>query len=161
LSADPRPTLTVRPARDRSERDAAMDLRTRVFCDEQGVGKAEEFDGLDDEALQMVVLDGSEVIGTCRLRFLEGVPGREAEDMPGGGVCKLERMAVERRLRGAGAGAVLLAGCEEAARAEGAATMFMHAQRRAESFYAAHGYEAEGEEFFEAEIPHVRMTKPL
>jgi predicted GNAT family N-acyltransferase len=125
-----------------------MDLRTRVFCDEQGVGKAEEFDGLDEEAVQMVVLDGSTVVGTCRLRFLEGG-------------CKLERMAIERELRGTGAGVALLAACEEAARAEGAETMFMHAQRRAEGFYSAQGYEPEGEEFMEAEIPHVRMTKPL
>jgi predicted GNAT family N-acyltransferase len=138
-----------------------MDLRTRVFCDEQGVGKAEEFDGLDTEALQMVVLDDSTVVGTCRLRFVEGMPGREAEDMPMVKACKLERMAVERELRGAGAGAALLAACEKAAREEGAETMFMHAQRRAEAFYAAQGYEAEGEEFMEAEIPHVRMTKPL
>ncbi len=96
----------------------------------------------------VVVDDDDEVIGTCRLRFLdEG--------------CKLERMAVERELRGTGAGAALLAACEEAARAEGAETMFMHAQRRAEAFYAGQGYEPEGEEFMEAEIPHVRMTKPL
>jgi predicted GNAT family N-acyltransferase len=125
-----------------------MDLRTRVFCDEQGVGKTEEFDGLDEEALQMVVLDHSTLIGTCRLRFLEGG-------------CKLERMAVERELRGTGAGAALLAACEQAARAKGAETMFIHAQRRAEAFYAGQGYEPEGEEFVEAEIPHVRMTKPL
>ena len=138
-----------------------MDLRTRVFCDEQGVGKAEEFDGLDDEALQMVVLDDSAVIGTCRLRILRGMPGREAEDMPVGRVCKLERMAVERDLRGSGAGAALLAACEEAARSEGAEAMLMHAQRRAEGFYAGQGYEVEGEEFMEADIPHVRMTKPL
>jgi predicted GNAT family N-acyltransferase len=148
LSADRELTFTVRPARDRSERDAAMDLRTRVFCEEQGVGKAEEFDGLDDEALQMVVLDDSGIVGTCRLRFLDDG-------------CKLERMAVERDLRGSGAGAALLAGCEDAARAEGADTMFMHAQRRAEGFYAGRGYVAEGEEFIEAEIPHVRMSKPL
>jgi predicted GNAT family N-acyltransferase len=125
-----------------------MDLRTRVFCGEQGVSAPEEFDGLDDGALQMVALDKSGVIATCRLRFLdEG--------------CKLERMAVEARLRGLGAGAALLAACEEAARAEGAAIMLMHAQRRAESFYAGQGYQAEGETFMEAEIEHVRMTKRL
>jgi predicted GNAT family N-acyltransferase len=39
--------------------------------------------------------------------------------------------------------------------------MLLHAQRRAEPFYAAKGYEAEGETFMEAEIEHVRMTKAL
>jgi predicted GNAT family N-acyltransferase len=148
LSADCRLSLTVRPTRDADEVAAAMDLRVRVFCDEQGVSPPEEFDGLDDEALQMVALDESGVIATCRLRFLdEG--------------CKLERMAVETRLRGLGAGAALLAACEATARIEGAATMFMHAQRSAEPFYAGQGYRAEGETFMEAEIPHVRMTKTL
>jgi predicted GNAT family N-acyltransferase len=138
-----------------------MDLRTRVFCEEQGVGKAEEFDGLDDEALQLVALDQSGVIATCRLRFLDRMPGREAEDMPMVKSCKLERMAVERRLRGVGAGAALLAAAEDAARSGGATEMFMHAQRRSEGFYASQGYEVEGEEFMEAEIPHVLMTRPL
>lgn len=39
--------------------------------------------------------------------------------------------------------------------------MLLHAQRRAEGFYAAHCYEPEGETFMEAEIPHVRMRKGL
>jgi predicted GNAT family N-acyltransferase len=148
LSADCRLTLTARPAHAEAERAAAMDLRVRVFCDEQGVSAPEEFDGLDDEALQMVALDESGVIATCRLRLIEDG-------------CKLERMAVEARLRGLGAGARLLSAAEDAAREQGAPAMVLHAQRRAEGFYAAHGYETEGEPFMEAEIEHVRMTKPL
>jgi predicted GNAT family N-acyltransferase len=148
LSADCRLTLTVQPARDAAEVRAAMDLRVRVFCDEQGVDRRVELDGLDDEATQIVALDESGVIATCRLRFLDDE-------------CKLERMAVERRYRGAGAGRRLLEVAEVEARRQGASSMTLHAQRRAEGFYAGAGYVAEGETFIEEGIEHVAMTKRL
>jgi predicted GNAT family N-acyltransferase len=141
--------VTVRPARDAKEIQAAMDLRVKVFIGEQGVDAEEERDDLDDASLQIVGLDESGVIATCRLRDL------------GGGEWKLERMAVEQRLRGNGVGGQLLAGAEREARERGAREMVLHAQRRAESFYAARGYVAEGDIFLEAEIEHVRMRKAL
>jgi predicted GNAT family N-acyltransferase len=146
---DCRLSVTVRPARDASEVDAAMALRVRVFCGEQGVDEEEEMDDLDAVSTQVVGLDDTGVIATCRLREMEP------------GVWKLERMAVERRLRRLGVGARLLAGAEEEARAQGADEMVLHAQRRAEPFYASQGYRPEGETFLEAEIEHVAMRKPL
>ena len=126
-----------------------MDLRVRVFVDEQGVDPGEELDTLDDESVQIVGLDDSGVIATCRLRDLSAVEW------------KLERMAVERRLRRLGVGARLLEGAEREARERGAREMVLHAQRPAESFYLHHGYTAEGDPFLEAEIEHVRMRKAL
>jgi predicted GNAT family N-acyltransferase len=70
-------------------------------------------------------------------------------------------MAVERRLRGMGVGGRLLAGAEAEAKEHGASTIFLHAQRRAEPFYASSGYLAEGETFMSARIKHVRMRKAL
>jgi predicted GNAT family N-acyltransferase len=148
LSADCRLTLTVRPARDAAEVAAALDLRVRVFCDEQGVDREAEIDGLDREATQIVALDQSDVVATCRLRFVDGA-------------CKLERMAVERRLRGSGVGTRLLSEAESEAARLGAGTMVVHAQRRAEDFYADAGYRPEGSTFAEEGIEHVRMTKSL
>jgi predicted GNAT family N-acyltransferase len=149
LSADCRLTVTVRTARDAAEVDAAMALREKVFFGEQGVSREEEFDGLDEESTQIVAVDESGVIATCRLRDL------------GDGAWKLERMAVEQRLRELGVGSRLLAGAEAVAGEQGARQMVLHAQRRAEPFYAANGYVAEGETFLEAEIEHVRMRKAL
>jgi predicted GNAT family N-acyltransferase len=142
-------TVTVRSTRDAKEIEAAMDLRVRVFSGEQGVSEEEERDELDAEATQIVAVDDSGVIATCRLRY------------PEVGICKLERMVVEARLRGLGVGGRLLGGAEDEARTEGAREMLLHAQRRAEPFYAANGYVAEGETFLEAEIEHVRMRKAL
>jgi predicted GNAT family N-acyltransferase len=142
-------TVTVRTARDAAEVGVAMDLRVRVFCDEQGVSREEEFDDLDEEATQIVALDESGVIATCRLRYTEP------------GACKLERMAVEPRLRKLGVGGRLLAGAEDEARRAGAATMTLNAQVRAREFYSAHGYEEQGETFMEAGIEHIAMRKKL
>ena len=143
--ADCRLTLTVRPTRDAAEVEAAMDLRVRVFCDEQGVSQEEELDGLDEGA-QILALDESGVIAACRLRDL-------------GAEWKLRRMAVEARVRGLGVGARLLAGAEEEAQAAGAQTMVLHAQRRAEPFYSANGYAPEGEAFMDAGIPSIAMRE--
>jgi predicted GNAT family N-acyltransferase len=126
-----------------------MNLRVRVFVDEQGVDPEEEVDDLDRESVQIVGVDDTGVIATCRLRDL------------GGGEWKLERMVVDRRVRRNGVGGRLLAGAEREARERGAREMLLNAQRRAESFYAAHGYVAEGDTFLEAEIEHVRMRKEL
>jgi predicted GNAT family N-acyltransferase len=139
----------VRSTRDAKEIEAAMDLRVKVFVGEQGVHPDKELDDLDEESVQIVGLDDSGVIATCRLRDL------------GGGAWKLERMLVDRRLRGNGVGARLLAGAESDARERGATEMVLHAQRRAEPFYTAHGYVSEGNTFLEAEIEHVRMRKAL
>jgi predicted GNAT family N-acyltransferase len=126
-----------------------MDLRVKVFVDEQGVDAEEELDELDADALQIVAVDETGVIATCRLRDL------------GGGEWKLERMVVDRRLRGSGVGSRLLAGAEREARERGAREMVLNAQRRAEGFYSSAGYRPEGETFIEAEIEHVRMRKAL
>ena len=132
LSADSSLTVTVRSTRDAKEIDAAMDLRIRVFCGEQGVSEEEERDELDDEATP------------------DRRPGRLRSDrdlsiaLPGGR--RLQARADGGRAEGRerGVGGRLLAGAEAAAREHGSAEMLLHAQRRAEPFYASNGYVAEG-----------------
>jgi predicted GNAT family N-acyltransferase len=140
--------VTVRPTHDPDEIAAALELRVQVFCEEQGVDPGEELDGLDQKCTQIVALDETGVVATCRLRPVEGGS-------------KLERMAVERNRRKSGVGRVLLERAEEHAHAGGAPRMVLHTQRSAEGFYAKAGYEVEGDAFMEAEIEHVRMTKDL
>jgi predicted GNAT family N-acyltransferase len=157
LNAECRLTVTVRPARDAAEVEAAMRLRERVFLDEQRVDAEEEFDGLDGAATQIVAVDEKGVLATCRLRF-GGAPGGEELDE---GTCKLERMAVEKRARGLGVGTRLLDEAEREAEAQGATLMVANAQTRAQAFYASGGFEPEGELFMEAGIEHVKMSKEL
>ena len=141
--------MTVRVARDAAELKDAQDLRVRVFCEEQGVSPELELDGLDDEATQIVALDESGVIATCRLRF-------------SGDSCKLERMAVEADRRGLGVGMRLLEGAEDEARRQGASQVALKGQVAARGFYERGGYAVLSEEIVEdAGIDHVRMRKDL
>jgi predicted GNAT family N-acyltransferase len=148
LSADCRLTVTVRAARDQGEIEAARRLRVRVFCEEQGVPREKELDGLDDAATHLIALDEKDVLATCRLRMLDRS-------------CKLERMAVEGRFRDHGVGSKLLDAAEQGAAGLGAEEAVVHAQRQAEGFYARRGYSNEGKPFSEAGIEHVRMVKRL
>ena len=137
----------ARPARD-DELPQVMALRVAVFCEEQGVPEELERDAHDATALHLVVDEGGVVAGTCRL-------------VGDGEVMRLGRMAVARERRGAGLGALLLAGAHEAARAAGAREVELHAQVDVRGFYERAGYVAEGEVFEEAGIAHVTMRRPL
>lgn len=140
--------LKIRPAADMAEREAALALRHRVFCDEQGVAEELEVDGRDGEALHVVALHEGAVVGTCRVVFE-------------GGTAKLGRMAVEPWARGRGIGAELLAGAEREAQAAGARRIALHAQAHARDLYARAGFHERGDRFEEAGIEHVLMEKRL
>jgi predicted GNAT family N-acyltransferase len=129
---------------------AALALRHRVFCQEQGVPEDLERDAHDATALHLVALDASgAVVGTCRL-----VPGT-------GSALLLQRMAVARPARGRGVGARLLDLAHAEAAASGAREVELHAQMGARDFYARAGYAVEGPEFEEAGMAHVLMRRAV
>jgi predicted GNAT family N-acyltransferase len=140
--------LETRLARDEAECGAALDLRRRVFCVEQGVAPDLEADGRDAAALHVVALHDRVVIGTCRLVI-------------DGETAKLGRMAVERAARGQGIGQAILEAAEQEARAAGAQRIALNAQTYVRDLYAREGYSELGVPFDEAGIPHVRMEKLL
>jgi predicted GNAT family N-acyltransferase len=141
-----------RRARSPKELEEALEVRYRVFCDEQGVDRAAEADGLDAEAIHLVAMDRGKVVATCRLRFEGGE----------GGVCKLERMAVDKEFRGTGMGMALAVKSDEEAAREGAAEIVAHAQVQARAFYERAGYVIRDETvFLEEGIEHVLMGKRL
>jgi predicted GNAT family N-acyltransferase len=138
----------VRLAREEAEVAAALKLRAEVFCDEQGVPLEADLDGLDDEALHVVAIEGGELAGTCRV-VLEGADAR------------FGRLCVRRDARGRGVARALLDEAEVQARAAGAQRMTLHAQTSALALYRRAGYEAEGEPFDEEGIEHLRMSRFL
>jgi predicted GNAT family N-acyltransferase len=149
LSPEGRPAVTVRPARDDAEIEAAQQLRVEVFCDEQGVPREIELDGSDQGTTLIVALDDQDLIGTCRLRFA-------------GETCTLERMAVQANRRREGVGWTLLAGAEDEARRGGGSEMRLKGQLAARGFYESGGYAAVSEEIIkDAGIDHVAMRKAL
>lgn len=140
--------MEVRPAHDAAEVEAALDLRERVFCGEQGVSLEAERDGRDGEALHLVAVEDGRLLGTCRLVFDEEL-------------ARFGRMAVEPEARRRGMGSALLAEAERHARSRGARRIRLHAQAGVRDLYSGAGYVTCGAPFLEEGILHVTMEKPL
>ena len=130
--------MEVREASTESELAAALELRWRVFGEEQGVSFEADQDGRDAEV----------VIGTCRLLFR-------------GAVARLGRLAVERERRGESVAADILAEADRIAREAGSESIALHAQTYAQALYERAGYEVYGPTFVEEGIEHVAMEKRL
>ncbi len=130
--------------------EAARQVRTEVFVQEQQIPLELEWDEDDATALHAVAYN--------RL----GMPvatGRLLQHGPN--VAKIGRMAVNRVLRGSGLGRDLLHALMDAARQRGDHRVVLHAQRSAEGFYRQLGFEGQGEPFEEAGIPHLEMCRTL
>ncbi|SFG33553.1 Predicted N-acyltransferase, GNAT family [Halopelagius inordinatus] len=142
----------VRVVTTDAEREDAFAVRRAVFVDEQGVDEELEWDEHDEpdaDATHFVAYDDGEVVGAARLR--EAAPG----------VGKVERVVVAEARRGEDWGKRVMESVEQTAREEGFDRITLHAQTRVEGFYESLGYESVGEEFVEADIPHVEMRKSL
>jgi YbgC/YbaW family acyl-CoA thioester hydrolase len=125
-------------------------LRTEVFVKEQRIPAELEWDEADAVALHAVAYNRlGQPVATGRL-----LP---AED----GVAKIGRMAVHQVLRGCGFGEQVLRALAAEAQRRGDRAIALHAQRTARDFYARLGFEAQGEPFEEAGIPHVTMRSAL
>jgi predicted GNAT family N-acyltransferase len=127
-----------------------VDLRTRVFVDEQGVPPEIEQDDRDATAVHALSRDATgRVVATGRL--LVGDDGRAS----------IGRMATDPTARGSGHGAAVLAELQRQAALRGVAEIELHAQVTARGFYERAGYTAVGDVYEEAGIAHVTMRRPL
>ncbi len=124
--------------------DAARRIRQIVFCEEQGVSAADEWDGNDDACDHFLLIDGGDPIGCARLRPYTG------------GTIKVERVAVLKNQRGRGAGVAIMRAL--LVRLAGK-TVVLNAQLAVEGFYAKLGFVPKGEIFNEAGIDHIHMVK--
>lgn len=138
--------FSVRQADWAAENALLRGIRTEVFIMEQRVPEADEWDEQDPVCLHALALDREGMaIGTARM----AVDG------------KIGRMAVLKEWRGKGVGSRILEFLVAAARSRGLQECRLHAQSHALAFYAHHGFEAVGEEFAKAGIPHRRMRRRL
>ncbi|MEM8733582.1 MAG: GNAT family N-acetyltransferase, partial [Planctomycetota bacterium] len=74
---------------------------------------------------------------------------------------KIGRVAVLADFRRLGIGSRMMEALENFASEQGLRKVWFHAQQSAIPFYRSLGYEAVGEEFMEADIPHVMMEKKV
>jgi len=127
---------------------AAYAVRHQVFVVEQAVPPELERDALDDVAIHLLALRGTDVIGTLRI-------------VVSGSGAKIGRMAVLATERKAGVGTRLMEHAIEVARTMNVKEFTLHAQLTAKEFYAKLGYCEEGDIFEEAGIAHVSMRKVI
>jgi len=121
-------------------------VRTQVFIVEQAVPEDLEWD--DDDIRCDHVL----------ARDREGAAIATGRVSPEG---KIGRMAVLENWRGQGVGAAVLRNLIERARERGMREVHLNAQVRAMRFYQAAGFRPFGEEFDEAGIAHMAMTRVI
>jgi predicted GNAT family N-acyltransferase len=132
--------------------EEVFDLRSDVFCIEQGVPLDLERDLLDDDAVHVVARFRDDlVVGTGRLL----APGQD------GPRAVIGRLAVDDRARRLGVGAALLDLLEAQARERGWEEVELHAQVQALGFYTRAGYVPYGEVYEEAGLDHQGMRKRL
>lgn len=135
----------VREAHWQRESAGLMALREQVFIREQQVPREIEMDGLDEQAVHVVVEAGGKPIAYGRL-------------LPDG---RIGRMAVLPEHRGQGLGRKVLDKLIELARGRGMERVYLHAQTHALAFYQRAGFVEDGPAFREAGIDHVAMQLPL
>jgi predicted GNAT family N-acyltransferase len=142
--------IHIRWASSPIEVHGAIGVREQVFCREQGVPRAEELDGFDDDAMHLLALgpDGGTVIGTLRL-LMQGSDAR------------IGRVAVERDWRRRGIASRMLSLALERAREQGCVRARLAAQLEATSLYEQVGFAVESEPFEQAGIMHVWMGRAL
>jgi predicted GNAT family N-acyltransferase len=140
--------ITIKTANTKSELEECFRLREEVFIIEQSVPVDMERDEHDATALHFLALVDAKSVGTARVVLKDN-----------GTVAKIGRVAVCRSKRGMGIGKRLISAIEEAPALEGVDLFILEAQTHALQFYARMGYQAYGEEFMDAGIPHFRMKK--
>jgi predicted GNAT family N-acyltransferase len=122
-------------------------IRSLVFQQEQGVEAALDFDGLDESVPHLMAYYKDLPVGTARVRQLNEQ------------TAKLERMAVLPSYRGQGIGRELVKASINFATCQNILELRLNAQTQARNFYEKLGFEAYGQEFEEAGIPHIAMRK--
>jgi predicted GNAT family N-acyltransferase len=126
-------------------RAEASRIRFRVFVEEQGVPRDIELDELDAGCVHALAFEEGRAVGT----------GRLLAD------AHIGRMAVLEGWRGCGIGSQILEALIAQARGRGDRAVILSAQVHALEFYARHGFQAMGEIYQEAGIPHRAMRRKL
>lgn len=120
-------------------------VREQVFINGQNVPVELEWDGLDNEAIQLLVTDKNKPVATSRM-LDDGHIGR---------------MAVMPGYRNQGIGSKMLLKLIDIAKDKNLSTVFLSAQVEAIDFYQKHGFTINSETYMDAGIPHKDMILNL
>lgn len=116
-------------------------IRSQVFVEEQGIDPKLDFDGLDEIAMQvLVVIDGMNV-GTGRM-LNDGHIGR---------------IAVLKSARKLGVGSTIISVLINEAKKKNYRRVYLGSQMHAKEFYKKLGFNTCGEVFMDAGLEHIEM----
>ena len=135
----------VTQTRFQDDMDAIKSIRQQVFIEEQQVPVELEWDGLDDDAVQLLVTKNGKPVATSRM-LSDGHIGR---------------MAVMADYRHQGLGSQMLLKLIEIAKQNGLSRVFLSAQVEAIDFYQKYGFTVDSETYMDAGIPHKDMSLNL
>jgi dUTP pyrophosphatase len=107
-------------------------LKQKVFIEEQGVPKDEVFDGLNESAVHVVILDGSNPVSTARI-IKEGEAWR------------IGLVAVDKLMRGKRLGEKVMQAAIDYITAQAGNEIVLTAQQEVCKFYEKLGFEQHGE----------------
>lgn len=136
--------LLVNKIKNKEELEKAFAVRKKVFVEEQNCPPELEWENEEESVHFLAELNG-EPCGACRWRKTDKG-------------YKLERFAVLKEFRGKRIGQALVAAAL-ADLPDDANYIYLNAQIHALPLYARFGFIAEGEQFDEAGIPHMKMVK--
>lgn len=136
--------LLVNKIKNKEELEKAFAIRKAVFVEEQNCPPELEWEN-EEESVHFLAEINGEACGACRWRKTEKG-------------YKLERFAVLKDFRGKRIGQALLAAAL-ADLPDDAHYIYLNAQLHALPLYARFGFIAEGDQFEEAGIPHMKMVK--
>ena len=137
--------FTIKQTTFKSDIDAIKYIREQVFIIEQHVPVELEWDGLDDDAVQLLVTDNEQPVATSRMLH-DGHIGR---------------MAVMPEYRYKGIGSQMLLKLIDIAKQLGLDRVFLSAQVEAIDFYRKYGFTVDSETYMDAGIPHKDMSLNL
>lgn len=142
--------LTVSPVTSQKQTTEMLKIRFEVFVLEQHCSLAEEIEEDEDTYQAFVLYKDNKAIGTIRYKEIDT------------NTVKVGRFALLKDYRNKGYGTKLISFIEQSLfKRIKPLHLVLGAQRRAESYYAKLGYVAYGEEYMDANIPHIHMRKTI
>lgn len=129
------------------ELQTALDIRRKVFIEEQQVPEEEEIDGFD-------ALDAP-----CDhiLVYYQGLTRWRRQITSSGRLRQIGAYLYTGGVPQIYFGKEIILGLEQIAQEKGLTKVKLEAQTHAEGFYEKLGYKSEGEEFLDCNIPHILM----
>lgn len=132
--------------------EQAIRIRTEIFVDEQNIPADLELDEYDDEALHWLILREADLEPVATGRMISYQEGCQMRP-----VAKIERISVVKAARGQKLGNWLMREILKTVISEGFDQAILDAHSHLRPFYEKLGFQAEGDEFWKANVRLYRM----